>query len=177
MSTLELKELSHPSGEVIKIAAGKTLDLKSQGIVTMPTGSTLQVVQSSSTFARTTISSTGSWTDTNCSISITPTSSTSKVLITVCQPTRVGGSTPIRGAIRLLRDSTAVWNAGSFQEHIHVRNAADEHDTILYAVQLDSPATTSAITYKLQAILTTGTVMMMFEANYGARIIATEIQG
>ena len=31
MSTLELKELSHPSGEVIKIAAGKTLDLKVTG--------------------------------------------------------------------------------------------------------------------------------------------------
>mgnify|MGYP003638468976 CR=1 FL=1 len=45
MSTLELKELSHPSGEVIKIAAGKTLDLKSQGTTTLPTGSVLQVVQ------------------------------------------------------------------------------------------------------------------------------------
>ena len=44
MSTLELKELSHPSGEVIKIASGKTLDLKTQGSVTMPTGSVLQVV-------------------------------------------------------------------------------------------------------------------------------------
>ena len=43
MSTLELKELSHPAGEVIKIAAGKTLDLKTQGSVTMPTGSVLQV--------------------------------------------------------------------------------------------------------------------------------------
>ena len=31
MSTLEVKELSHPSGEVIKIAAGKTLDLKQSG--------------------------------------------------------------------------------------------------------------------------------------------------
>jgi len=44
MSTLTLKELSAPTGEVIKIAAGKTLDLKSQGSVTMPTGSVLQVV-------------------------------------------------------------------------------------------------------------------------------------
>jgi len=44
MSTLTLKELSAPAGEVIKIAAGKTLDLKSQGSVTMPTGSVLQVV-------------------------------------------------------------------------------------------------------------------------------------
>jgi hypothetical protein len=54
MSTLELKELSHPSGEVIKIAAGKTLDLHSQGTLVlptipyakMPTGSVLQVVSS-----------------------------------------------------------------------------------------------------------------------------------
>jgi len=43
MSTLSIKELSHPSGEVIKIAAGKTLDLKSQGTTTLPTGSVLQV--------------------------------------------------------------------------------------------------------------------------------------
>jgi hypothetical protein len=53
MSTLELKELSHPSGEVIKIASGKTLDLNSQGTLVLPTvphakmpsGSVLQVVQ------------------------------------------------------------------------------------------------------------------------------------
>jgi len=44
MSTLTVKELSHPAGQVIKIAAGKTLDLKTQGSVTMPTGSILQVV-------------------------------------------------------------------------------------------------------------------------------------
>mgnify|MGYP003648024079 CR=1 FL=1 len=37
MSTLEVKELSHPSGEVIKIAAGKTLDLNSQGTLVLPT--------------------------------------------------------------------------------------------------------------------------------------------
>lgn len=36
MSTLELKELSHPAGEVLKIAAGKTLDLNSQGTVILP---------------------------------------------------------------------------------------------------------------------------------------------
>ena len=58
MSTLELKELSHPSGEVIKIAAGKTLDLKSQGSVTMPTGSVVQVV-THKTSARVSASVTG----------------------------------------------------------------------------------------------------------------------
>ena len=45
MSTLEVKELSHPTGEVLKIATGKTLDLKSQGTTTLPAGSVLQVVQ------------------------------------------------------------------------------------------------------------------------------------
>ncbi len=50
MSTLELKELSHPAGEVIKIASGKTLDLKSQGTTTLPTGSVLQVKQSYNTY-------------------------------------------------------------------------------------------------------------------------------
>ena len=44
MSTLELKELSHPSGEVIKIASGKTLDLHSQGTTKMPAGSVIQVI-------------------------------------------------------------------------------------------------------------------------------------
>ena len=43
MSSISVKELSHPAGEVIKIASGKTLDLNSQGSVTMPAGSVIQV--------------------------------------------------------------------------------------------------------------------------------------
>jgi len=83
MSTLELKELSHPSGEVIKIASGKTLDLKSQGSVTMPSGSVLQVVNFIST-AKT--SQSASTTDTMVSDitkSITPLAANSKFLITI----------------------------------------------------------------------------------------------
>ena len=49
MSTLTLKELSAPTGEVIKIAAGKTLDLHSQGTTKMPTGSVIQTVNALST--------------------------------------------------------------------------------------------------------------------------------
>ena len=45
MSTLELKELSHPSGEVIKIASGKTLDLNSQGTLVLPTSSSCKNAQ------------------------------------------------------------------------------------------------------------------------------------
>ena len=45
MSTITVKELAAPTGYDLKIAAGETLDLKSQGTVTMPTGSVLQVKQ------------------------------------------------------------------------------------------------------------------------------------
>ena len=83
MSTLTVKELSHPAGEVIKIAAGKTLDLKSQGSVTMPTGSVIQMVDSSTT---TTVTNSGtSFTSTGLSVSFTPKSASSKIILMVNQ--------------------------------------------------------------------------------------------
>ena len=89
MSTLTVKELAAPTGYDLKIAAGETLDLKSQGTVTMPTGSVLQMVS-----IQDTASSTGTGTMTNdaaipqitggtefMTLSITPKSATSKLLI------------------------------------------------------------------------------------------------
>ena len=77
MSTLELKELSAPAGEVIKIAAGKTLDLNSQGTVTMPTGSVLQVVEAN--FQSVVTFTSASYADSGLSATITPKSSSSKI--------------------------------------------------------------------------------------------------
>ena len=79
MSTLELKELSAPAGQVIKIAAGKTLDLKSQGSVTMPTGSVLQVVDVNSTNQ---VSSSSASPFTLDTLSVTPIGTGSKFAIT-----------------------------------------------------------------------------------------------
>ena len=81
MSTLEVKELSHPTGEVLKIASGKTLDLKSQGSVTMPTGSVLQVV--TSLFNTNTASSSSSYVSSGHSVTITPKSSSSKIALSL----------------------------------------------------------------------------------------------
>ena len=83
MSTLEVKELSHPAGEVLKIAAGKTLDLNSQGTVKMPAGSVIQVinanVQVSGSIAG------GSPNEVNglllYSVSFTPVSASSRVIV------------------------------------------------------------------------------------------------
>ena len=51
MSTLTVKELAAPTGFDLKIASGETLDLKSQGTVTMPTGGIIQVVNGNTSTA------------------------------------------------------------------------------------------------------------------------------
>jgi len=79
MSTLTLKELSAPTGEVIKIAAGKTLDLKSQGTTTLPAGSVLKVASASSASTLTTSSASYVELTSNFRPTITPTSTSSSV--------------------------------------------------------------------------------------------------
>ena len=142
MSTLELKELSHPSGEVIKIAAGKTLDLNSQGSVTMPTGSVLQVVHGTTSTQVDTTSS--SYVDTGLTATITPSSTSSKILA-IYSPSLYQAVTGSAITLQLVRGSTsiavhgyALYASGS----LVISHVAATH--------LDSPSTTSATTYKIQ---------------------------
>ena len=163
MSTLELKELSHPAGEVIKIASGKTLDLKTQGSVTMPTGSVLQVVNATLTTAISTTSTT--FVDV-LTASITPTSASSKILVNIS--TMLGHDGGSGAFVGLLRDTTNLisntaggvsdtknaWSTHT-ADHSNSPNREVSHPSITY---LDSPATASSITYKLQYVAAGGTV-------------------
>jgi len=185
MSTLELKELSAPAGEVIKIAAGKTLDLNSQGTLVLPTiphakmpsGSVLQVVQLTSA-AQLVTTTTNTWHNTSNTLSITPQFANSKILVTVCQPAVVASSgTEVRGGMRLVRgSSTIIWNNGNFRENIMINGAGDvnEHGSILSMDQLDSPNSTSAVTYTVQANLIIGT-FIIYGYDKGARMTLMEI--
>ena len=158
MSTLEVKELSHPAGEVIKISAGKTLDLKSQGTTTLPTGSVLQVKQAVLTTSS--AAAIEGWYDiTGLSLAITPTSSSSKILIQA----NVFGSVSNAGwltGIRILRDSTvlAVGTSGNNSKNnmasiAYMAGSTAEGDGKQMVVDiLDSPSTASAITYKVQYV-------------------------
>ena len=114
----------------------------------------------------------------NTSLSITPSSTSSKILVTVNQPLVVAGATAqLRGGIRLLRGSTVIWNTYGFTEHFQVRLAENEHSQIVTAIQLDSPSTTSAVTYKIQAYLLTGTTLLLWESAMGANMTLQEIKG
>lgn len=139
---------------------------------TLPaSGKVLQVVSATTTTA-TTIA-TDTLTDTGISASITPSSASSKVLVLITAEFKHfrngAGFTGI--ATELLRGSTTIadWN----------KTDADEFDFIQYAgssanvyksgttsvIYLDSPATTSSTTYKLQARGYDSSVSVTFQKN------------
>jgi hypothetical protein len=123
----------------------------------LPTGSVLQVVQGTYSTAATTTSA-GTMVDTGLSASITPTSSSSKVLVVINQNgVYRTGSIYAMIDMRLVRNSTAIqticasafW-AGNFPDLTTLYGAS------ISAAYLDSPATTSSTTYKTQYQIPSG---------------------
>jgi hypothetical protein len=101
-------------------------------------GKVLQVVQATYNTEASTTSNT--FADTGITASITPTSATSKILVLysvgyLCQDGNLAG-------IRLLRGSTTLQTS--------VRAASRDHASYMHNEHLDSPATTSSTTYKIQ---------------------------
>jgi hypothetical protein len=116
-------------------------------------GKVLQVVQA--TFSTATTVTSTSFTDTGLSVSITPSSATSKVLIYgVQQVFAERTETTVGVGIQLVRTSTAVWISGTGGFESFSLNEASETTTalrgLLPIMYLDTPATTSATTYKIQ---------------------------
>ena len=114
-------------------------------------GKVLQVVQATYSTATTIASLT--YTDTGLSLSITPTLATSKILVLVNQQRRFSKSSNDQGiGMRILRDSTVVFSAAdSAFNYMGATGATGvfNHD-VTALTYLDSPATTSSITYKTQ---------------------------
>ena len=116
-------------------------------------GKVLQVVQGTTTTQVTVATTT--FTDSTLTATITPSSATSKILVLTSE--QVSAFRTIAGAgarVRLLRDSTTIW--GDSATGISFSIYADPSASALQNIQyfcinyLDSPATTSAVTYKTQ---------------------------
>ena len=123
-----------------------------------PTGGGGGIIQVVSTTKTDTFDTTStSFVDiTGLSVSITPKFSTSKILVTYHTNASMEDD-GYRGGLRLMRDSTAIFvgdSAGSRpQLSNHLVEATGTQQQFSYSGQtLDSPATTSAVTYKVQAI-------------------------
>jgi hypothetical protein len=120
-------------------------------------GKVLQVVYGN--YSTPTTVASGTFTDTGLSLAITPTSATSKVYILATQNGRVSRlSNEEIAAFRILRGSTVVFNTdtGSSTSGYTGMGGGGSGLTTFLSVNhiplqyLDSPATTSAITYKIQ---------------------------
>ena len=113
----------------------------------MPTGTVIQVVQGSTTTASS-HGSTSTLSDTNLSASITPSSASNKIFVMINQHIyfqRYGGT------IVILRGSTNI--SAVTDTYQNYMNTGGDISFRGYAThsQLDSPSTTSAVTYKTQA--------------------------
>ena len=160
MSQIKLK---HSGGNGVIIAApssnpaaDRTLLLPGDGDSTIDTlgraGNSLQVVQTVKTDTFTMTGTT--FTDvTGLSVTITPSSSSSKVLI--IPSLSIGAKKGSRHGYRILRGSTAIGVGDSSGSRTQYTQQAGNlnSDTAVYSntfLFLDSPATTSATTYKIQ---------------------------
>jgi hypothetical protein len=121
-----------------------------------PSGSVIQVVSVSKSDAFSYSSSdTSAFSDvTGASVTITPTSTSSKIFINVS--TNMGfGTTGARGSFRLMRDSTAISIGDADGSRTRSTNGGIQVPgaSMLFPYSftfLDSPNTTSATTYKIQ---------------------------
>jgi hypothetical protein len=100
------------------------------------------------------ITSNNTYEDANLSASITPTSASSKILVMITQGIAFytdSAAQPNSAFMRIMRGATAVWNASPTESLLGQVRAATDGPRIIAAINyLDSPATTSAITYKPQ---------------------------
>lgn len=117
---------------------------------TVSSGAVVQV--KSAVYSTSSTTSSTSYVDTGLSISITPTSASNKILVFVSQNIyAVHSGNSAAANLQIVRDSTAINTIGSV--HYWANNTGtntiefEVRDNLVY---LDSPATTSAVTYKTQ---------------------------
>ena len=127
----------------------------------LPAGSVLQVVSTTKTDAFSTTSN--SFVDvTGLSVSITPTSSTSKILVFCTIPVSHAAFSVVK--VNLVRGSTNICQPASVQTLSSSKTGYYQNNDLGAAADLhflDSPATTSAVTYKIQACTNTATTIFV----------------
>ena len=138
------------TGQVLTVAAGApTWATPAAG----GGGKVLQVVGATYSTETTTASTT--YADTGLTATITPTLSTSKILVLVSQSIAIetsSSASDVGGAVRLLRGATGIFNNAADYQTSYWTGVSGTFFIVNYTniMYLDSPATTSATTYKTQ---------------------------
>jgi hypothetical protein len=167
------------TGQVLAKASATDLDF---AFVTPAYGKILQVVTASTTTSTAIASET--YTDTTLTASITPSAATSRILIMTSQNFFSSRSSDTwNGAVRLLRDSTTILTVGpggyeAFGNFVSSASGGGQLRGMNALCHIDSPSTTSAVTYKTQgrAAASSNSGQVTFQSNSApSTIILMEI--
>ena len=115
----------------------------------MAAGHVVQVQSFQQATGQVMVHASNTWTNTGCSVSITPSSTDSKVLVIVSGSSIAKGSNSY--GFRVQRNGTAINN-----QEFYSNDANYWQGDSVSLVSLDSPATTSACTYIVQMIVQAG---------------------
>ena len=147
----------------------------------MPAGHILQI-QKSGTHSETSTTS-SSFVDTNMSVGITPSSTSSKIVIMYTGQCRVdGNASELRMGFKVIRkvsggSDTAIVNTSGSSEILQVRGTPSEVNSMQAGFWLDEPNTTSAITYMFQINKHPDTTnSRVYASSYGSQMIAYEVK-
>lgn len=135
----------------------------------IPTGSVVQVVNA--TYGTQTSTTSSTFSDTGLTATITPSSATNKILVIVSQNGCFKGAGNTYLQLRLLRNSTTIINLESLGNYSNTSvtmgvNASSTN-------YLDSPATTSATTYKTQFNSGDNSTILYTQATNGFTPVST----
>ena len=173
MSTIKLENIQTRtgSGTITIGASGETVALGS-GVTTSGIGKVLQVTNIASASAEQTLATT-TYTDlTSLSVSITPSTTSSKILIHAQIGVNLDGDEGY--GIRFLRDATNIYTTlEKYASYTGSSNSVFYQNSWTY---IDSPNTTSAITYKVQAASHLGK-SIRFNRSYYSNVYLVEIAG
>lgn len=162
MSTIKVNNVQARTGNIITVGgSGDNIVLGSGATTSL--GKVAQVVQDTSMAVTSTTSQYPTFVDTGLSVNITLSSTSSKALIIVTEAVGSSGNDFI--ATHLYRDSTAIGNY-----HQYTPRAATSADLIQHGSYhyLDSPSTTSQITYSVKFCNGTSTATCYHGGRSGA---------
>jgi len=135
------------AGQILKVNSGATAP--EWGAAS--SGAVVQVKQA--VFSTATTNATTTYADTGLTLSITPTSASNKILVFVQQFQRnanTAAAYETAAFLRIMRDATAIYNSNNFNWYAKQGDENGDFRFNTTLVYLDSPATTSAVTYKTQ---------------------------
>ena len=156
MSTLSVNTITAETGNTVSLASGKTLDA-SQGFVP-PAGHVIQTLTDVSVITESTTSkaSSNTFANSSLSITITPTSTSSKIVVNAVVSTGASNGADGSTILRMIRDSTpiGIGNASGSKIRAGSGRASDNQGSnsmLNIPLQVtDTPNTTSAVTYTVQ---------------------------